>query len=62
MEFILPGLMIWSVFYGLYLLGKAIEWLETGPQALVIHVHNHPVQRDVYIERIIEKESRVYIR
>jgi hypothetical protein len=62
MEWLLLGLIIYSILYFCYWAGIVMEWLEKGPQRPIIHIHNHPVQRKIYLEKIIEKVCQVYIR
>jgi len=62
---LMPGLvliaMIWSFGCVVYWLAKTAEWLENAGRPPEIHIHNHPVQREVYVSRIIEKERRIFL-
>lgn len=60
-ETIFTWFLIIGVLCGvLCLLGLIGKALSGRKQKIEVHIHNHPMQREIYIQRVVEREIRTY--
>ena len=62
-EAIFSWFLIIGVLCGvLCLLGLIGKALSGRKQKIEVHIHNHPTEREIYVQRVVEREIRTYIK
>lgn len=53
--------IIWFIIYVVYIFSKVMDKREGKDKSPEIHVHYHPVRREIYVMRIIERKDSIYL-
>jgi len=52
--------IVWSIVYFIYIFGKVMDKLEGKGERSEIHVHYHPVRREMCVVRMTERKDGIY--